>query len=153
MAPLETRVAVLEAQVALLETQFATPTPEPTRGAESSFLFPRRTPALTPTRRPTRTPSAPKYEIISVDSRVTESNDVFWKYAWILEVENSSRKDMVLNAEIQFQDADGFVVDTAYAFGLILPAGETKKFSDSILIRLPGAESVENIYAQTTVVR
>ena len=149
LTALETRVAALEQSLSALTTRVAElekPTPTATRGPErGASALPTATP------RPTRQPAASNFEIISIDSRVTESNNVWWKYAWILEVSNQGDEDILFNAEIQFQDEDGFVIDTAYAFNLVIRAGETKKFSDSILISTPGAASVANIYAQTRI--
>jgi len=149
LTALETRVAALEQSLSALTTRVAElekPTPTATRGPE------RGTSALpTATPRPTQQPAASNFEIISIDSRVTESNNSWWKYAWILEVSNQGDEDILFNAEIQFQDEDGFVIDTAYAYNLVIRAGETKKFSDSTLISTPGAASVANIYAQTRI--
>ena len=149
IAALETRIAALEQSLSALTTRVAELeklTPTATRGPE------RGTSALpTATPRPARQPAASNFEIISIDSRVTESNSTWWKYAWILEVSNQGDEDILFNAEIQFQDEDGFVIDTAYAYDLVIRAGETKKFSDYILISTPGAASVANIYAQTRI--
>jgi hypothetical protein len=149
LTALETRVAALEQSLSALTTRVAElekPTPTATRGPErGASALPTATP------RPTRQPAASNFEILSIDSRVTESNSTWWKYAWILEVSNQGDEDIVFNAEIQFQDEDGFVIDTANAYSLVILAGETKKFSDYILISTPGAASVEKIYAQTRI--
>ena len=149
IAALKTRIAALEQSLSALTTRVAeiekaTPTATHDPEQEISAL-----PTATP--RPTRQPAASNFKIISIDSRVTESNNVWWKYAWILEVSNHGDEDIVFNAEIQFQDADGFVIKTGDAYSLVICAGETKKFSDSTLISTPGAASVEKIYAQTRI--
>lgn len=139
-AALEARLTELESQVAKLATRVAA------LEAPKAVV-----PTATPTPLAAPKAAAPDYEILSIDSRVTESNDVWWKYAWILEVANHGTNDILFNAEIQFQDADGFVIDTARAYDLYLPAGETDQFSDYILISMPGAANVAKFNASTLV--
>ncbi len=162
---IEYRVASLEIEVAELSTQVAQltdlavaptivaeATPTPSRGMGA--LKPPKETQATATPRPTHTPvnaSLPDYEIASIKTRVTETNDIWWKYAWILEVTNNSSSDFLLDAEVQFQDADGFVIDSARAYNLLPRAGETTSFSDYTLITMPGAQSVDGVYVQTHV--
>src|SRR5690606_9249097 len=93
----------------------------------------------------------PTFKIVEVDTRVTEMNNVWWKYAWLLTLENQSSDFLVLAAEIQFLDEDGFVVDDDIALDLSLGAGETKTFRDYVLVDASVASSVDAINALVKV--
>ena len=94
-------------------------------------------------------PAAEKdWDVVSVDSRVTERNDSWWRFAWRLTMRNTGANDRVFNATIQFQDEDGFVIDSDRGYNLILKAGEEKSFTGFSLVRLPGARNVHQTYAK-----
>lgn len=42
---------------------------------------------------------------------MTESNNSCGRYAWRLTLANDSQQPMLFDAMIEFQDADGFVID------------------------------------------
>ncbi len=65
---------------------------------------------------------ASSVEIVSIDARVTESNSTWSRFAWILKIRNSSNQPRQFNATIEFQDADGFVIDTDDEYGLVVAA-------------------------------
>ncbi|MBI2834176.1 MAG: hypothetical protein HYX76_07085 [Acidobacteria bacterium] len=50
---------------------------------------------------------------VTVESRVTEANDVWWKYSWKVTIRNSGKRPQIVSGRIEFQDADGFVIETA----------------------------------------
>ncbi|MBK8536912.1 MAG: hypothetical protein IPL59_18545 [Candidatus Competibacteraceae bacterium] len=85
---------------------------------------------LTTTRKPEEiTPlQEKKWRIVEVDSKVTESNNSWWRYAWRLTLANDSEQPMIFHATIEFQDADGFVIDENRANQLIVPAGKERDF-------------------------
>ncbi len=88
------------------------------------------------------------WDIVEVDSRVTERNDTWWRYAWKLTLKNKSESPQRFEAEIEFQDADGFVIDSGSASGLIVPANSDKVFTGYELVRTPGAARVAKTNAK-----
>lgn len=87
-------------------------------------------------------------EIVDISTRVTESNSVWWKYAWNLTLKNNTDRDRTVTAEIKWVDADGFVVDDDTAYSLVVPANSEKTFNDYQLIDTSVAPDVEGIKAQ-----
>lgn len=92
-----------------------------------------------------------KWAILNIDSRVTESNSSWQKYAWRLELENGEDYPLVFNATIEFQDSDGFIIDTDREYGLHVPANSSKVFTGSTLINVPGAYRVAKTYAKAAL--
>jgi hypothetical protein len=86
-------------------------------------------------------------KIVGVDSRVTESNDVWWKYAWILRVQNQSNRVQSFDVKIQFLDADQFVIETEYEFGLAVDANSVGTFRGTALITTSSARNVAAVNA------
>ena len=82
------------------------------------------------------------WEIVEIDARVTETNDLWWKYAWKLTLKSTGDTDHAFEATIEFQDADGFVIDTSQDPDVFLSAGQEKTFTGYALVRLPGAERI-----------
>jgi len=86
-------------------------------------------------------------EIIEIDAKITERNQVWWKYAWKLTIRNRHSKPKSIDAEIKFLDSDGFIIDTDTE--LIAIAGdETKTFTGFALIDAEVAGNVESIAAE-----
>lgn len=92
--------------------------------------------------------SKTEVEIIDVDAKVTESNPTWWKYAWRLTIKNSSSSPIVLDATIDFQDKDGFIVDDDTEYNIYVPAGEQKTFTGYQLIDASVARNVAKIAAK-----
>jgi hypothetical protein len=103
---------------------FSTTTPE-TAGRSSS-------PGATPT--PTSPRPQDLFEIVNVDSRVTESNTSWSRFAWRLTIRNKDNQPHRFNAKIEFQDRDGFVVDDDDEYGLVVPANSEQVFTGYDLI-------------------
>ncbi len=60
-----------------------------------------------------------------------------WKYTWKLTFKNNRTKPVLLRAEMQFQDKDGFeIFDIHAAFDMCVNAGEEKSFTGSCYIDL-----------------
>ncbi|NQS97161.1 MAG: SH3 domain-containing protein [candidate division Zixibacteria bacterium] len=91
----------------------------------------------------------PKFDILNVDTRVTESNDVWWKYAWQFTVKNSDSESIVFSATIEFLDKDGFVIDTDCEYNLYVPGNKEKTFRGYALINIPGATKVAQVSVKT----
>ena len=92
--------------------------------------------------------SAPEdnLKIIEIDSKITETNSTWWKYAWRLTM-NSEPLGVQVNANIKFLDKDGFVVDDDYQYGLNIPAKGQKTFTGYKLITASSARNVAQISA------
>lgn len=106
-----------------------------------------------PGKRSNPTPEPPKPEklnwsITNIDSRVTESNSSWQKYAWRLELKNDEDYPLSFNATIEFQDADGFIIDDDREYGIYVPAKSEKTFTGSTLIKVPGAYKVQKTNAK-----
>jgi hypothetical protein len=100
-------------------------------------------PAVTPT------PDKPKtWEIVSIDTRVTESNSVWSRFAWKLEMKNTGSEVLRFDATIEFQDKDGFIVDTNTAHGLVLGPNVQETFTGFALIRAESAPRVARTLAK-----
>ncbi|HXF47991.1 MAG TPA: hypothetical protein VNL73_01020 [Verrucomicrobiae bacterium] len=96
-------------------------------------------------------PSKKKFtplEIVEIDAKVTESNDVWWKYAWRLTVQNFSGEPISFNATIEFLDKDGFVVDDDDEYGLYLEYGQKKTFTGYDLIVSSVAPNIVSVTAK-----
>jgi hypothetical protein len=82
------------------------------------------------------TPSDQKnWRIVSIDARVTEANTVWSRYAWKLMLANDSEKPQLFRGTIEFQDSDGFIVDTSNAGNMVVPAESEGEFTGFALIR------------------
>lgn len=90
------------------------------------------------------------WELVEIDSKVTESNSSWWKYAWKLTLKSSGTVDRIFQTTIEFQDADGFIVDSDREYDLVLKGGTQKTFTGSTLIRVPGARNVAQTYAKVS---
>lgn len=82
------------------------------------------------------TPSDQKdWRIVSIDARVTEANTVWSRYAWKLTLANDSGKSQLFRGTIEFQDSDGFIVDTSNAGNMVVSAQSEREFTGYALIR------------------
>lgn len=92
--------------------------------------------------------SQPTLEILSVSTKVVEKNSVWWKYSWVFSVKNHTDRDMVVNADLNWQDKEGFVVESSTEYGLSIPANSEQTFSDYKLINTQIAPTVNGIIAK-----
>lgn len=88
------------------------------------------------------------WSLVSVQSKVTETNDSWWRYAWRLTIKNGSQSAKAFKAIIEFQDKEGFVIDSANAYDLVVPPNSEETFTGYALVRMPGAKSVEKTNAK-----
>ena len=95
-------------------------------------------------------PSEPKpsVEIVSVDCRVTESNEVWSKYAWKLKLRNSGGAPAVCSATVEFYDKGGFVVDDDTEYGLSIPPGSEQVFTGYDLVDASVANTIAKVGAK-----
>ena len=89
----------------------------------------------------------PLFEIISVKSRVTESNSSWTGHAWVLVIRNLTPRTLQLDALIEFHDADGFVIDHDSEYGLVVGPHEEKRFMGYHLIDASVAPNVASVFA------
>ncbi len=87
-------------------------------------------------------------DIVEIDSRTTENNDVWARYAWKLTLRNTTDRPISVQATIKFLDADGFLVDEDTEYGLAVPPMQEETFTGSKLISHPGADHVARTRAE-----
>jgi len=90
----------------------------------------------------------PKLEILSIDGKVTETNQVWWKYAWKVEIENLTDISTVVDVTIEFLDGDGFIIDEDDTRNTMISGNSKKTVTGYALINLPGAKNVEQFQAR-----
>lgn len=117
-------------------------------GFQSGSADPDRSAEIRPTLPATAEPQKREWEIVEIGSRVTERNDIWWRYAWKLTLRNTGETARRFSATIEFQDSDGFVVDSTQARDLVLSGGEQKSFTGYKLVSVPGARNVERTAAK-----
>jgi len=82
------------------------------------------------------------------ESRVMETNDTWWKYAWRLTITNTGSTPRTVAPTVEFQDADGFPVDSARGeITTIAPGGE-QTITGSALITASVAGRVAKLNAK-----
>jgi len=92
--------------------------------------------------------SSSSLKIEAVDTRATEINDVWARFGWKLTASNSGGEPVRFNVRIEWQDADGFVIDHDDEFNLSLDAHEAHVFTGDKLIDYPAASRVSKIEAK-----
>ena len=98
---------------------------------------------------PTPPDFGPTIHIGSMDYRITEQNSVFWRFAWQSSIRNGSEEPRVFTIEIEYQDADGFILDTATEYRQVLRPWETKTFTGSSLLGVDIAPRVRRVVIRT----
>jgi hypothetical protein len=97
---------------------------------------------------PTPQPERDEVEILSVDSKITESNDYWGRHAWQLVLQSKADRPLRIQATIKFLDSEGFIIDQDDESNLLLPAGEFGTFSGYTLINQPGSAKVDRVQAE-----
>jgi hypothetical protein len=88
------------------------------------------------------------FEIVDINTRITEKNDVYWQFAWRLTVKNNLSRQIVLNGKIEFHDKDGFIVDDDYVRNLVLDANSQDTFTGKDMIDSSIAPNVAGVMAK-----
>ncbi|HXG57031.1 MAG TPA: hypothetical protein VNJ03_16755 [Vicinamibacterales bacterium] len=91
------------------------------------------------------------WEIVAVDSKITETNDTWWKYAWKLTLRNKGVAPHAFRATIEFQDKDGFIIDTSDSDTIVVQPNTDDTGTGYALIRMPGARNVARTVAKVSV--
>jgi ankyrin repeat protein len=88
----------------------------------------------------------PAFEVLNVTAKPTEQNSVWWRYGYRLTVRNNGMDTDRQYFEIQFHDAEGYVIDTKTERAVIKP-GTTNIITGETLVNLPGAARVAKLKA------
>ncbi|MBW1612584.1 MAG: DUF2939 domain-containing protein [Deltaproteobacteria bacterium] len=91
---------------------------------------------------------SPIIKIINIDTKVTETNNIWWRYAWRLTIRNSGSSPVSLTATIEFQDKDGFIIDKYVEDDLYVHPGKVKTFTGFELIDAKVAKNVSQVSAK-----
>ena len=83
--------------------------------------------------------------VLNITGRVTESNELWWRWAFAFSIGNPAPYPVTKNAEVRFLDKDGYIVATENEYRLKVSAFSTNRFSGFQLVHLPGASSVKSI--------
>lgn len=90
----------------------------------------------------------PKLEITDVSTKATETNAVWWKYAWVVKIKNNSTQDQVVSLEVKWFDSEGFILDTDDEYAVSLPAGEETTINGYDLLDIEVAPRVKTVEAE-----
>lgn len=74
--------------------------------------------------------SLPQDWHVSIQTEITETNNIYSTYSWKLTIQNDSPESNGFQGEIQFLDAQGFLVDRSPAFDSSRPDTEYTKRDD-----------------------
>ncbi len=88
------------------------------------------------------------WSIVSIASRVTETNDVWWKYSWKLTLRNDANQPHLFAGMIKFLDGDGFIIESDYARDMVVRPGEEGVFTGFALIKTQVAGRVARTTAE-----
>ncbi len=94
------------------------------------------------------TPAPKLFEVVKIDTRVTETNRQWSRYAWRLTLRSFAEVPIRLEAKIEFQDAQGFIITDHHERGMTLPAGAEHTFTGQKLITAAIAGNVRSVIAK-----
>ena len=148
LTPTAVTAIVSDGNAALVSAPPATYSSTPSASATSGPpTVQTQTPKPLVTLGPTLTQGTPQLVVKEIQTRVTEEASIWWRYAWRLTVENSSPQPMSFDAQTEWHDKDGFILDTDSAYGLMLGPGEERTFTGHAFISLPSAGDVASVVA------
>jgi hypothetical protein len=90
----------------------------------------------------------PELDIMEISTRVTEKNNVWWKFAWKLKVKldtSSLLSSRIFDAKLKWLDKDGYVIDDDIEYRLNAKSGREETFTGYTLITYPEALNVHSI--------
>jgi hypothetical protein len=94
----------------------------------------------------------PMLELVSVNTKPTESNSTWTKWAWRIVVKNNSSKAVLFLAHLQFRDADSFALDEQTSDTFRIAPLTENVFTGYRMVDASIANLVDSIYANLTVV-
>ena len=84
------------------------------------------------------------WEITDISTKITERNSTYWQFAWRVTVKNNHSCAINLSGEIEFQDTEGFIVDTDGVYNIIVPANSSKTFTGADMVSTSIAPKIAN---------
>jgi hypothetical protein len=82
------------------------------------------------------------WRVLTIDVAITESNSIWSRFSWKLTLKNYTMQSLAFNATIEFQDRNGFILDTDSAYDLRVLHGQTETFTGFALVK---AELVDRV--------
>ena len=92
-------------------------------------------------------PQEPSIHIVRVATKITEKNDAYYKFSWILAVKNDADVNKSFTAKIEWLDKDGFIIDDDVVHDLTIGANREKHFTGYALTDADVADTVSNVRA------
>ena len=83
------------------------------------------------------------WRVLAIDVAITESNSIWSRFSWKLTLQNLTTQSLSFNATIEFQDRNGFILDTSSAYDLRVLHSQTETFTGFALIRAELVDRVE----------
>ena len=90
----------------------------------------------------------PSIQIVNIATKITEKNDAYYKFSWILTVKNSAESSKLFTAKIEWLDKDGFIIDDDIAYDLTIGANKEKHFTGYTLTDTDVASTVSTVRAK-----
>ena len=159
---------VMAILVAVCGVMLVGPACEPT-AEPRPFPPPTTTPTTPPTTPPTTTPTTtpppappepeppvvvppaeiPQWESSDLKYKVTEKNQVWWKFAWQVTLKNNTAYKIQFFVDVYFLDEDGFIIDDDIE-ALTIPPGGTAIVRGAALIDTEIAPLVDSMEGSVT---
>lgn len=83
--------------------------------------------------------------LVSLEVKITEKNNSWWRYSWQLSVANRTSKRVKFDLTLDYLDEQEFVLDRSDMYGLILAPSEARTFREFALIGKGNAERVRTL--------
>lgn len=90
-------------------------------------------------------------EILKIDNKATEKNDVWWRYSWLVTLKNTTIRTVPIEINLKWVDENKLVLDDNVE-RVRLEAGETKTFNDFELIDVQTAPNVKDLQVELKMV-
>jgi hypothetical protein len=85
------------------------------------------------------------FEIVSLDTKITEQNNAFWKFSYILKVKNVSDRALSGHADIRWLDDDGLVIEDTREWSIRVPARSVETIQGHQLIPSEPADQIHGV--------
>lgn len=83
--------------------------------------------------------------------KVTEKNDSWWRFAWRMRVENTGEVPLRFKGRVEFEDSEGFIVDTSPVALTDVASGSYVDIAGFSLVVCPGALAIKTLASRLTV--
>jgi len=93
-------------------------------------------------------PATQDWHVVSIEGRITESDEAQSRYAWKLRIRNDSAQPAVFSGEVDFQDADGFIVSMDNALNMQVSGEGEGVFTGYTLMHTKDAQKVVRTVAK-----